>query len=723
VSEWKVRLPLYAAGLATGGAFSVLFVGGALPYLLGAALVALLVGSAGAYRFALLFPAIALYGLLAPYGRPPLSLRGWRRLLERVGQDVYEAVGIMYVNPIPFDAHPGLFVILVPILMIVVAFATSATLYESSPVVSVAVLGLTIGVLSTISFEAGIGPFFALFLVSGITLLLLAGDGTRRGEGLKPAAVLAGALVLLLVLALPNAPVAREAIRPAAMDWTKIGTSDASRLAVEVDVGDYLTTGRDVELMRIQSSEPLLWRGGTLDYFDGSRWSSTVEPVGDYGEEISANVPTYQVQQRVEMLEAETNLIFGGYRISGVTVPRAQERSDGSWASVRPFTEGSYYRVLSQVPQPTTAQLQAAGAFYPANVQEKFLQLPEDRPEVLRATAQDILAGYEPQTPYAAARAIERYLIHDGGFIYDLSVDYDGTESAIEEFLGGDKRGFCTQFATSMALLAREMGIPSRVVYGATAGDEVKPEEHVVTGYDMHTWVEIYFPGVGWYPFDPTPGFSIPATMEANAPRPPLPIPEYNASPQNPAPRQEEASEPAPETQKSPADEGAASPAEKAPAPIPYSYVLPLVLLLALLIAGVPLLKRLLAARGRPKDLYWDLVGRLRDVLPPGVAGAVVADSPALTPTERLSLLAGAVGVEAGPFREFARAYSESLYAPDPGTDAARAYRKALREYRKLPPWKRALGAVNLGSLLSRARMVLVGYRARIGKTLRGRKG
>ena len=723
MGEWKVRLPLYAAGLATGGAFSALFVGGALPYLLGAALVALLVGSAGAYRFALLFPAIALYGLVALYGRPPLSLGGWRQLLERIGQDVYEAAGIMYVNPIPYDAHPGLLVFLVPILMIVVAFATSATLYEYSPVVSVAVLGMTIGVLSTISFETGIGPFFALFLVSGVALLLLTGDGVGRGEGLKPAAVLAGALVILLVLALPNAPVAREAIRPAAMDWTKIGTSDASRLAVEVDVGDYLTTGRDVELMRVQSSEPLLWRGGTLDYFDGSRWSSTVEPVGDYGEEISANVPTYQVQQRVEMLEAETNLIFGGYRISGVTVPRAQERSDGSWASVRPFTEGSYYRVISRVPQPTTAQLQAAGAFYPTSVQENFLQLPADRPEVLRETTQNILARYEPQTPYAAARAIERYLIYDGGFTYDLSVDYDRTDSAIEEFLGGDKRGFCSQFATSMALLAREMGLPSRVVYGATSGDEVKPDEYVVTGYDMHTWVEIYFPGVGWYPFDPTPGFSIPATMEANAPRPPLPIPEYNASPQNPAPRQEEASEPVPKTQQPPTADEPAGSAEKTSAPSPYAYALPPVLLLALLITGVPLLKRLLAARGRPDDLYRDLVGRLRDVLPPGTTGAIVADSPALTPTERLLLLTGAVGVEAGPFREFARTYSESLYAPDPRPDAVCAYRKALREYEKLPPWKRTLGAINPGSLLSRARQALAAYQARLGKALRGRKG
>src|SRR3712207_7075285 len=71
-----------------------------------------------------------------------------------------------------------------------------------------------------------------------------------------------------------------------------------------------------------------------------------------------------------------------------------------------------------------------------------------------------------------------------------------------------------------MALLLRESGVPSRVVYGSTAGQEDGPGEYVVTGSNMHTWVEVYFPGVGWYPFDPTPGFSMPSAMEANAPRP-----------------------------------------------------------------------------------------------------------------------------------------------------------------------------------------------------------
>ncbi len=725
---WKVRLPLYAAGLATGGAFGVLFTGGALPYLLGAALVALLVGSAGVYRFLLLFPAAALYTLVAVYGAPPVSLSGWRRLFERVGQDVYEAAAITYATPVPYEVHPGLLAVLIPIVVIVVTFATSATIYEESPVVSVAVLGLTIGTLSTISFEDGIGPFFALFLVSGVALLLLAGDRAgvraRRGERFAPAAAVAAALVTGLVLALPAVPFAEEAIRPAQIDWTRIGTVGTSRLAVQADVGDYLTGGRDAELMRVRSSEPLLWRGGTLDHFDGVRWSSTVEPGEDDGEEVSADVPTRKVEQRVEVLEAETSLLFGGYRVSNVSVPDATERSDGSWTSARPLTENSSYRVLSRIPQPSAAQLGAAGAAYPALVQEKFLQLPEDRPEALRETAREIQAEYAPQTPYDTARAIERYLNYDGGFTYNIGADYTRADKAIEEFLGDEREGFCTQFATSMALLSRELGVPSRVVYGATTGRERGPDEYVVTGRNMHTWVEVYFPGVGWYPFDPTPGFSVPSVMEENAPRPEMNDLSYVSS-EAPALKGQQSTESAPESVETPAGNGSALSTGEASAWTRYAYVLLPILLLSLLLAAVPLAKRALVSRGRPEDLYRDLTGRLRDVLPlASGAGSKVADSPALTPTERLLLLAGAAGIDANPFREFARAYSESLYAPDAvasRSGTARAYHEALREYEKLPGWKCILGAANPASLLLRARRRLVAYKGWLGKALRAK--
>ena len=736
------RLWLYGAALATGSAFSILFTGetydgadggfGALSVItviaghkallpmFFAAAVAALVGSAGRWRFVLLLPAIAAYTVVAVYGIDLFWVSSWQGIFTIIWGDIYGAANTMYVQPIPYDLAPGLFVVLVPLVMILVAFATSATLYEESPVVSVAVLGLTIGVLSTISFEDGAGPFFAAFLVCAVGLFLSAGGAGPDGPG-RPA-VVGGAIVVALVLLVPRMPFSDETVGTGLIDWTRIGTGGTSRLGVQADVGDYLTAGREAELLRIRSSEPLLWRGGTMDYFDGVRWSDTTQAGAEDGEEIAQEVETRPVLQRVQVLNAQTDLIFGGYKIVRTSeYLGATPNSDGSWSMDEPFEEGDYYEVLSEIPQPTRAQLRDAGTDYPSTVEEKFLQLPEDTPPVVRETAQKIQRRYEPATPYDRARAIEQFLIYDGGFTYNLDVSYRRADKAVEEFLGESKEGFCTQFSTSMALILRDMNVPSRVVYGSTSGEEVGQGEYLVRGSNMHTWVEAYFPGVGWYPFNPTPGFSMPDAMEANAPRPELPLASGIQAAENSQDRSQLAQNRAQQQSRGqnqdPANQDSTT-GRTGERGIP---VWPLfVLVPPLIVAAVPASKRALLARGRPEDLYGDLIGRLRDVLPPN--GSIVADSPALTPTERVLLLAGAVGVDESPMRRFALAYSDHLYSANSGKDhVASAYRDAMQAYERLPRWRRALGAVNPSSLLARSMKYVSARRARLGKMLRGR--
>jgi transglutaminase-like putative cysteine protease len=741
MSGLGTRLWLYGAALATGSAFCILFTGetydgadggfGALsvvtviaghkallPLLLAAA-VAALVGSAGRWRFVLLLPAIAAYTVVAVYGTDLFS--GWQEFLSIIWGDVYGAANTMYVQPVPYDLAPGLFVVLVPLVMILVAFATSATLYEESPVISVAVLGLTIGVLSTISFEDGAGPFFAVFLVCAVGLFLSAGVAGPDGPG-RPA-VMGGAIVVALVLLVPRMPFSDETISTGLIDWTRIGTGGTSRLGVQADVGDYLTAGREAELLRIRSSEPLLWRGGTMDHFDGVRWWDTTQPAADDGEEIAPEVETRPVLQRVQVLNAQTDLIFGGYKIVRTSeYLGATPNSDGSWSRAEPFEEGDAYEVLSEIPQPTGAQLKDAGSDYPSAVEEKFLQLPEDMPPVVSETAEKIQRRYEPATPYDRARAIEQYLIYDGGFTYNLDVSYRRADKAVEEFLGEGKEGFCTQFSTSMALLLRDMNVPSRVVYGSTSGEEVSQGEYLVRGSNMHTWVEAYFPGVGWYPFNPTPGFSMPDAMQANAPRPELPLARGIQAAENNPDRRQLAQNRAQQQSREQNQDLANQDATTGGAGENTTPVLPLFALVpSLIVVAVPLSKRVLLARGRPEDLYRDLTGRLRDVLPPNKS--IVADSSALTPTERILLLAGAASVEEAPMRRFALAYSDHLYSASSGRGhVVSAYQDALRAYEEgLPRWRRALGAVNPSSLLARSRKYVSAQRVHLGKMLRGR--
>ena len=289
------------------------------------------------------------------------------------------------------------------------------------------------------------------------------------------------------------------------------------------------------------------------------------------------------MDQQVEVLNARTEVIFGGYKITQTSLDEATENSDGSWSVDEPLENGSTYRVISEIPQPTEEQLQSAGRDYPASVEERFLQLPEDTPEEVAATARKTERGYDTNNPYDTARAIEQYLLYDGGFTYNLDADYRRADRALEKFLGedGDKEGFCTQFATSMALIARERGIPSRVVYGATQGEIGATDEYIVRGRNMHTWVEIYFPGIGWYPFDPTPGFVLPEAMESNAPRPAGPISQQDfLTPQSPASLREDNSQ-SPVTDRNQNDDPETTPTRESTTP-----VWPIVMLVPHLVAG-----------------------------------------------------------------------------------------------------------------------------------------
>lgn len=292
------RLALYAAVLATGGSFAVLFEGGSgrvLVVMLGAALAAGLVASAGTKRFALLPPAAAAYTLLAVYAAPL-----WQNPLSGFQTDLTRALAVMYAQPVPYEPLPALLVLLIPAAMTVSALATSATLHGGRPVVSVALLGLTLGALSTASFERGIGPYFAIFLCAGAALLLFTGGGGPGRTGRR--GVVAAALVAAAVLALPAVPSSEVILRPGLVGWNQIGRNqlgDGSRLAAGSDVGEYYSSARDTEFLRVQSPEPLLWRARTLDRFDGARWSSTAEPGEDHGREVAPGVATRTVEQRV----------------------------------------------------------------------------------------------------------------------------------------------------------------------------------------------------------------------------------------------------------------------------------------------------------------------------------------------------------------------------------------------------------------------------------------
>ena len=148
---------------------------------------------------------------------------------------------------------------------------------------------------------------------------------------------------------------------------------------------------------------------------------------------------------------------------------------------------------------------------------EQYLQLPETLPDRVVELAEEIVANETNR--YEQAKAIEQYFARNGFTYEEIDVPVPGEdEDYVDQFLFETQRGYCDNFSTSMVVMLRAVDIPARWVKGFTGGERVI-QDHVfddgswmpvyeVQNNHAHSWVEVYFPDIGWVPFEPTVGFS-----------------------------------------------------------------------------------------------------------------------------------------------------------------------------------------------------------------------
>lgn len=147
----------------------------------------------------------------------------------------------------------------------------------------------------------------------------------------------------------------------------------------------------------------------------------------------------------------------------------------------------------------------------------EYLQLPEELPERVKELAATV--SENSHNVYDKTRAIERYFARSG-FVYDRKdVAIPGEQDDyVDQFLFDTKRGYCDNFSSSMVVMLRSIGIPARWVKGFAPGELGRNAEgervYQITNNEAHSWVEAYMPGIGWMPFEPTIGFSGPATVD-----------------------------------------------------------------------------------------------------------------------------------------------------------------------------------------------------------------
>ncbi len=179
-------------------------------------------------------------------------------------------------------------------------------------------------------------------------------------------------------------------------------------------------------------------------------------------------------------------------------------------STIQPPTSAGNYAVTADFSTATQSDLESASTTYPEWLNQ-FSTLPlsgyrsSDVLSRIHDLAVQIVTAAHATNPYDKAAAIEAYLRDGRNFVYTLDAKTPAGRDPIDYFLFTSKRGYCEFFATAMGDMLRSLGIPSRLVIGFGPGTfEASIQSFAVRGEDAHTWPEVYFPGYGWIPFEPT---------------------------------------------------------------------------------------------------------------------------------------------------------------------------------------------------------------------------
>jgi len=284
-------------------------------------------------------------------------------------------------------------------------------------------------------------------------------------------------------------------------------------------------------VMRVETGKAidystLRWRGNALANFDGRRWSSPqreperLESNGDgwiplrerpRPGELRGEILQFTVLQEPMATDAlfvpgNALALRGNFtgEAGGVSRRRTYIYRDASGSLSNPFHNyvAIRYTGLSQLPPLDRARLEAAGAEYPADVAERYLQLPDGLDARITALARS--ATERAVTRYDKAASLESFL--KTKYSYTLDLTGKPGPDPLAHFLFETRAGHCEYFASAMTVMLRTLGIPAREVNGFLPGEYNElGGDYIVRASDAHSWVEAYFPGNGWMVFDPTP--------------------------------------------------------------------------------------------------------------------------------------------------------------------------------------------------------------------------
>ncbi len=302
-------------------------------------------------------------------------------------------------------------------------------------------------------------------------------------------------------------------------DVQQIGFTAEVKLATYRKVFSNPTLVMRIEMPEFPEGFPgeLYWQAMSLDHYDGERWAKfkprysrrqRVRPdsEGVYKPTRETFSDADLIEQIVHIDSLDTSYLFGLPEMKRVVGDFGRifwDPSDKSWFAPRLSQEGLRYKVYSLVSDFEPERLRRSTTVYPDVVKTVYVeQLPRDLDPKIYSLASDITR--RATNPYDKARAIESYL--GSNYLYSLVPLPERDEAPLEDFLFESKKGHCEFFATAMAVLLRCSGVPARLASGFRGGEWNEIGKFYSVRQDFaHVWVEVFFPEVGWVPFDPSP--------------------------------------------------------------------------------------------------------------------------------------------------------------------------------------------------------------------------
>ncbi len=260
----------------------------------------------------------------------------------------------------------------------------------------------------------------------------------------------------------------------------------------------------------VESPQPAYWRTGAYDTYTGTGWQRPGEtdpydgPLGVDGS------PGERIEYEITLARGATSLPTA-WRPDSIATEGLEVTDQRAIRTASPVPSGTTYAGTSVLATQDPAVLRASEGSVPERLRERYTQLPEDTPDRVGERTARIVDGAD--TTYDAVAAVEEWL--RTGKRYSLGADRE-SESIADTFIFEMEAGYCEYFATAMTTMLRTQDIPARYVVGYTSGEQTRTGEYAVRGQNAHAWVEVYFPEVGWVPFDPTPPADRIATEQAN---------------------------------------------------------------------------------------------------------------------------------------------------------------------------------------------------------------